>query len=69
MASRRLFIIEVAALATIVVSVFIVALVLFYMWAELEGRGALVPLLLAFRRTASLCGFFALSHIFDGPLR
>ena len=32
----------------IVVSVVIIALVLFSMWAELEGRGALVPLLLAF---------------------
>ena len=48
MASRRLSIIEVAALATIVVSVVIIALVLFSTWAELEGRGALVPLLLAF---------------------
>jgi hypothetical protein len=58
----------VAALATIVVSVVIIALVLFSMWAELEGRGALVPLLLAFppHRFAL---FFALSHTFDGPLR
>jgi hypothetical protein len=37
MASRRLSIIEVAALATIVVSVVIIALVLFSIWAELEG--------------------------------
>jgi len=68
-ASRRLSIIEVAALATIVVSVVIIALVLFSMWAELEGRGALVPLLSRSRCTASLCGFFVLSHTFDGPLR
>jgi len=38
MASRRLSIIKVAALATIVVSVVMIALVLFSMWAELEGR-------------------------------
>jgi|SRR5215813_10664869 len=46
--SRRLSIIEVAALATIVVSVVMIALLLFSMWAELEGRGAFVTFLLAF---------------------
>ena len=33
-----------------------------------RGRSA-TPLLLAFRRTAALFGFFDLSQVFDGPLR
>jgi hypothetical protein len=54
--SRRLSIIEVAALATIVVSVVMIALLLFSMWVELEGRVHSSHSSSRSRRTASLCG-------------
>jgi hypothetical protein len=64
--ARRLSIIDVAAIAIIILSVAVLAFVGFSIWAELGCAEASATPSRAPRRTAALSGFFNLSHVFDG---
>ena len=79
MASKRISNIEVAGIATVVLSVAVCSPSSCCPLGE-RGRqdeqitgdsmkAGLAPLLSRSRLTASLAGFFDLSHAFDGPLR